>query len=195
MFSVLGGVQPGTKSLADITFRVANYYLAPGGLSLTESEIGLVGRPDREHVLAQALATATGFDYILLDCPPSLGLLTVNALTSARYVIIPVQPEFLALRGLAMMNTTIKRVQREFNPQLATLGVVASFYDPRLIHQREVITAIEEQGFPVLAKINRSIRFAESALAGEHITTYAPEIPGALAFLQLADKVEVLTNE
>ncbi|MBU0491317.1 MAG: ParA family protein [Chloroflexi bacterium] len=190
LYHVLGGQEPGTHALRDIVVKVnPGIYLAPADIALSLSESGLMLRMRREYVLQEALAGATP-DYVLIDCLPSLGILTVNALVAASEVLIPTQCEYLALRGLAMIYQTINRM-RPANPNLQVLGILPTFFDPRLIHSREILEAMRARGLPVLpVVIGRSVRFAESALAHESILTYDPSNPGTQAYQALAEVID-----
>jgi len=193
MAEVLGGASPGKATLQEIVVKLADgLYLAPNDIALANQELGLVQRTGREFILAEALS-GTKADYILIDCPPSLGLLTVNALVAADQVLVPTQPEYLALRGLALFWQTLTKVRgsKRLNPSLEVLGVLVTFYDPRLLHADEVIEAMERQGLPVLPmRIRRSVRFAESALAHETILDYDSRNPSVTAYRELAKVVE-----
>lgn len=190
IYHVIGGSEKGSLELVDITRPVNDFWLAPSDILLAKSELGLVVRLKREQVLRRALESAKGFDFILIDCPPSLGLLTINSLVASDQVIIPTQCEYLALRGIALFYETLGIVWENFNPELEVRGILPTFYDPRLIHHNEVIQALKSRGLPVFStKINRSIRFAEAALKGETVLTYAPEVPGAEAYRELVSEI------
>jgi chromosome partitioning protein len=190
LYEVLGSTAPGTKSLRDIVHRIGpHFFLAPSDIALSRSEAGLMVRLGREGVLKKALQDAR-FDYVLIDCLPSLGILTVNALVAADEVIIPTSCEYLALRGIALFYQTMREVQ-SINPQLQVLGILPTFYDSRLVHARDVLQAMKDKGLPVLeVEVGRSVRFAESSLAGESILSYARNHPGAEAYRKLAEIID-----
>jgi chromosome partitioning protein len=143
----------------------------------------------RESVLKKALDDAR-FDYILIDCLPSLGILTINALVASHSVIIPTVCEYLALRGIALFYQTLHEV-RTINPDLEVLGILPTFFDSRLVHAREVLAAMKDKKLPVFEIIvGRSVRFAEAALAGESILSYASNNPGAEAYRKLAKEID-----
>jgi chromosome partitioning protein len=133
------------------------------------------------------------YDYVLIDSPPSLGLLTINALTAAHQIIIPLQCEYLALRGMRFLLDTIEKVKVKLNPQLEILGVLPTMCNARTIHAQEVIDEIRsifgDKVFPVIIK--SSIRFAEAPVAHQSILEYEPRHNGAVAYRQLA---EVIVN-
>ena len=130
-------------------------------------------------------------DWILIDCPPSLGILTVNALIAAQSVLIPTTAEYLALRGLAAFLGTLGAIRGELNPGLTVAGVLVTFFDGRLLHTQEVIDAMAAQGLPVLPmQIRRSVRLAEAALAHTPIMAYDPSNPAADAYRQLAERID-----
>jgi chromosome partitioning protein len=171
---------------------VAGLDLLPSNIDLSAAEVQLVGEVAREQTLARALAPIVGdYDVILIDCQPSLGLLTVNALTAAHGVLIPLECEFFALRGVALLIQTIEKVKERLNPQLEVEGILATMYDARTTHGREVLARVVEAfGDTVFhTVINRTVRFPETTVAGEPITTYAPASSGATAYRDLAKEV------
>jgi chromosome partitioning protein len=166
--------------------------LLPSNIDLSAAEVQLVTEVAREQALSRALAPVIGdYDYILIDCQPSLGLLTVNALTAADGVIIPLECEFFSLRGVALLIDTIEKVRERLNPRLALTGILATMYDGRTLHGREVFQrVIEAFGDAVFdTVISRTVRFPETTVAGEPITTWAPTSSGAKAYRTLAREV------
>jgi chromosome partitioning protein len=166
--------------------------LVPSNIDLSAAEVQLVGEVAREHALRRVLGSViSDYDFILLDCQPSLGLLTVNALTAADGVVIPLECEFFALRGVALLIQTIDKVRERLNPPLEVKGVLATMYDARTVHSREVLARLVEafgdRTFHTV--INRTVRFPETTVAGEPITTYAPNSAGATAYRSLAKEV------
>ena len=166
--------------------------LLPSNIDLSAAEVQLVNEVAREQTLARALAPVRDdYDIVLIDCQPSLGLLTVNALTAAHGVIIPLECEFFALRGVALLIQTIEKVKERLNPDLEVEGILATMYDARTLHGREVlarvIEAFDTRVFHTV--INRTVRFPETTVAGEPITTYAPSSAGATAYRELAKEV------
>ena len=143
---------------------------------------------------ARSPRSSTDYDYILIDCQPSLGLLTVNALTAADGVIIPLECEFFSLRGVAMLIDTVEKVQERLNPDLKIDGILATMYDGRTLHGREVFARVVEAfGDSVFdSVISRTVRFPETTVAGEPITTWAPTSNGANSYRTLA--LEVLAR-
>lgn len=189
---VLGGATPGSLSLKKIILEISdNLYLAPADLALAATELGLVSRMGRENVLKKALASmADTFDVALIDCPPSLSLLTVNALTAADAVLIPTQPQAVDLRGLRLFLSTLDNIRQELNPDLQTLGILPTFFDSRLTHHKEAIGAMERAGLPLMkVRIGRSVRVAEAAASGETVVTYEPKNPQAQAYRELAEEI------
>ena len=161
----------------------------PANIDLSAAEIQLVGEVAREQVLARALAKVSDeYDVILVDCQPSLGLLTVNALTAAHGVIIPLETEFFALRGVALLVETIEKVQDRLNPSLAVDGILATMFDGRTLHAREVIASVVDAfGETVFETvINRTVKFPDATVAAEPITTFAPSHRGADSYRRLA---------
>ena len=166
--------------------------LLPGNIDLSAAEVQLVSEVAREQTLARVIAPVLGeYDIVLIDCQPSLGLLTVNALAAADGVIIPLECEYFALRGVALLMDTIYRVQERINPRLEVEGILATMYDARTLHGREVLARVVDAfGDKVFhTVIARTVRFPETTVAGEPITTYASSSTGAAAYRQLAREV------
>ena len=166
--------------------------LLPSNIDLSAAEVQLVNEVAREQTLLRVLEPVRNdYDVILVDCQPSLGLLTVNALTAAQGVIIPLECEFFALRGVALLIQTIEKIQERLNPALEVEGILATMYDARTLHGREVLTRVVEAfGDRVFhTVINRTIRFPETTVAGEPITSYATSSGGAKAYRELAKEV------
>jgi chromosome partitioning protein len=174
---------------------VAGMDLLPSNIDLSAAEVQLVNEVAREQTLLRVLQPVVAdYDIVLVDCQPSLGLLTVNALTAASGVIIPLECEYFALRGVALLIQTIEKIHERLNPRLEVEGILATMYDARTLHGREVLARVVEAfGDKVFhAVINRTIRFPETTVAGEPITSYAPASAGAQAYRDLA--IEVLAR-
>ncbi|HUW79141.1 MAG TPA: AAA family ATPase [Candidatus Nanopelagicaceae bacterium] len=171
--------------------------LIPSDIMLSGAEVGLVNEVAREQTLARVLAPALGeYDVVLIDCQPSLGLLTVNALTAADGVIVPLECEYFALRGVKLLVEIIQKVQERLNPELKIEGILATMYDSRTLHSREVLQRICE-AFPEKVfetVISRTVRFPETTVAGEPITTYASSSSGAAAYRRLARELIALAG-
>ncbi len=166
--------------------------ILPSNIDLSAAEVQLVSEVAREQTLTRVLRPLRkDYDFILIDCAPSLGLLTINALTSSDYVIMPLECEFFALRGIALLTDTISKVQDRLNPDLGVLGILGTMYDARTLHSREVLERVVQAfGDDVFhTVIRRTIKFPETTVAGEPITTYASASPGADAYRQLAREV------
>lgn len=161
----------------------------PANIDLSAAEVQLVNEVARESILSRVLRPVLDdYDVVLIDCQPSLGLLTVNALTAAHGVLIPLECEFFALRGVALLVETIEKVRDRLNPRLEVDGILATMYDPRTLHAREVVARVYEAFGDTLLHtvIGRTVKFPDASVAAEPITTYAPTHPGALAYRQLA---------
>ena len=166
--------------------------LLPSNIDLSAAEVQLVHEVGREQTLQRVLAPAIEqYDVILIDCQPSLGLLTVNALTASDGVIVPLECEYFALRGVALLKTTIDKVQERLNPKLQVDGVLGTMFDGRTLHGREVMERlVEAWGDTVFhTVIRRTIKFSDSTVAGEPITNYASSSAGAESYRQLAKEV------
>ncbi|MPQ99741.1 AAA family ATPase [Modestobacter sp. I12A-02628] len=174
---------------------VPNLDLVPSNIDLSAAEVQLVSEVAREQTLLRVLAEVRDeYDYVLIDCQPSLGLLTVNALTAAQGVIIPLECEFFSLRGVALLVDTIDKVKERLNPALEVDGILATMYDARTVHCREVFSRVVEAfGDTVFQTvITRTVRFPETTVAGQPITTWAPTSIGAAAYRDLAKEVLAL---
>jgi len=168
--------------------------LLPSNIDLSAAEVTLVGEVAREQALARTLRPVLAdYDVVLVDCQPSLGLLTVNALTAADAVIIPLECEYFALRGVALLTETIDKVTERLNPRLRVQGLLATMFDGRTLHGREVLrTLVDGWGDTVFhTVIRRTVKFSDSTVAGEPITSYAPGSAAAEAYRQLAREVLV----
>jgi len=171
-----------------------NLDVVPSNIDLAAAEMELIATIGREYILKEILVPVRDrYDYILIDCAPSLSLLTINALTAADSVLIPLQCEYLALRGMRMLIEVIEKVQRKLNPSLKILGILGTMYNARTIHAREVIEEVRsvfgDKVFDVV--IHSSIKFAEAPVAHQPILEYARRHRGAVAYRTLA---EVIVN-
>lgn len=172
--------------------RVEGLDLVPSNIDLSAAEIQLVNEVGREQTLARALYPVLGnYDYILIDCQPSLGLLTVNALACSQGVIIPTECEFFSLRGLALLTDTVDKVRDRLNPRLQISGILVTRFDTRTVNAREVMARVLERFGDLVfdTVITRTVRFPETSVAGEPITTWAPKSGGAKAYRALACEV------
>jgi chromosome partitioning protein len=201
------GIEPGSLDLsvynalldrncdADDVIRktsVPGLDLLPSNIDLAAAEIMLVQEVAREQTLLRVLAPLrVKYDFILIDCPPSLGLLTINALTAADGVIVPLECEYYALRGMALLMDSIERIRDRLNPRLHVDGIVATMYDGRTLHGKEVLARVEEAFGRRLFEsvIRKTIRFAEAPVVGEPILSYAPTSPGAASYRKLSKEV------
>jgi chromosome partitioning protein len=166
-----------------------NIDLLPANIDLSAAEVQLVNEVAREQVLERSLRQVRDdYDVVLIDCQPSLGLLTVNALTASHGVIIPLTAEFFALRAVALLVETIEKIQDRINPDLQVDGVLATMFDARTLHSKEVVgRLVEAFGDRVFETvIKRSIKFADATVAAEPITAFAQKHEGAKAYRTLA---------
>jgi chromosome partitioning protein len=156
---------------------VKNLDVIPANIDLSAAEVQLVNEVAREQILARILRPILGnYDVIIIDCQPSLGLLTVNALTAAHGVLIPLNCEFFALRGVALLIETIEKVRDRLNPAIKLDGILATMYDPRTLHAREVVERLYEafgdQVFDTI--VNRTVKFPDATIAALPISEFAP---------------------
>lgn len=168
---------------------VAGLDIIPANIDLSAAEVHLVNEVAREQILARMLRKVSSeYDVILVDCQPSLGILTVNALTASHGVLIPLECEYFALRGVALLIETIDKVRDRLNPAITLDGIVATMFDSRTLHCREVMERVVETfGDDVLdTVIARTVKFPDASVAGAPITEFAPEHAAAKAYLQLA---------
>jgi chromosome partitioning protein len=172
--------------------KVDGMDLLPSNIDLSAAEIQLVNEVGREQTLGRALAPLKGrYDYVLIDCQPSLGLLTVNALACADGVVIPMECEYFSLRGLALLTDTVDKVRDRLNQRLSLYGIVVTMFDARLLHSRQVMARVVEVFGDLVydTVINRTVRFPDASVAGEPITTWAPKSGGAEAYRAMAREV------
>ena len=172
--------------------RIEGLELLPANIDLAGAELVLVSEVAREQALQRVLAPVRQrYHYILIDCPPSLGLLTINALTAADAVLIPLECEYFALRGMALLMDTIRKIQERINPGLGVEGILATMLDGRTIHGREVLSRVTDAFGDKLFKtiIHKTIKFSEAPVVGESILTYAPKSNGAQEYRSLAREV------
>lgn len=184
-------VLTGQASLADI-IEAHEIDIAPAGIELAGAELALSAAIGRERALERALRPVRDlYDYILLDTPPSLGLLTINAMVAAEGVIVPVQCEYLSLRGLAQLRETLRQVRENLNPDVDIVGILPTMYDGRTIHGREALDLLRESfGDRVYStRIGKTIRFAEAPVVGKSVIRYDPGGQAARWYKQLAREV------
>jgi chromosome partitioning protein len=183
----------GEKQVSDIVAEthVAQLYILPSNPDLAGGEVELVAREKREFVLSQALQSST-FEYIFIDCPPSLGLLTINALTAATQILIPVQAEYYALEGLSQLLNTISAVQQSTNAHLELLGVVLTMFDKRNSLSDQVANEVRNYFGDRLFKtvIPRNVRLAEAPSYGQTIFEHDKWSKGARSYKALAKEVK-----
>jgi chromosome partitioning protein len=171
---------------------VAGLDLLPSNIDLSGAEVQLVHEVGREFVLGGVLEPLLPeYDVVLIDCQPSLGLLTVNALACAAGVLVPLECEYFAMRGVALLTETIDKVSRRINPRLAMDGLLATMYDSRTLHSREVLTRVVDRFGDVVfhTVISRTVRFPDATVAGEPITSFDPASTGATSYRELAKEV------
>ena len=181
----------GEKLISPVEVK-KNLYVLPSSLDLSAAEIELSAEPGREYILKELLSNLkTKYEYILIDSPPSLGLLTINALTAADFVIIPMQAEYLSLRGLAKLNEVISKIQARLNAHLTIGAVFLTQYDSRKILNRDVAYSVSEFfGKDFLEnKISNNIALAEAPSQGKDIFAYNKHCKGAEDYKQLVEEM------
>ena len=201
LYQVMIGDSPLSAAVTKTAYK--NLWILPSTMDLAGAEVELVEMEKREQclksALSQPLSDATGkplvFDYVFIDCPPSLGLLTLNALTCANSVLIPIQCEFYALEGLSQLTNTIRQVRRLYNPTLDIEGILITMYDGRLNLTTQVLAEVKKYfaGKVYKTVIPRNVRISEAPSHGEPINYYDRHAKGAVAYADLAK--EFLRNE
>lgn len=187
--TLLDAIKPPVYSL---TGSFANLSLLPASMDLAGAELELMEREDREYALQRALREVSAdFQYVIIDCPPSLGLLTLNALVAANWILIPVQAEYFALEGLSRMILTIHRINKKQNPDLQLLGILPTLYDARTNLAHQVLEELR-QVFPdkiFSGLIGRSVRLSEAPSFGKPIIYYDSRSSGAEQYRRLCEEV------
>lgn len=188
VYDLLLGSKIQTKDVI-VSTAVEGLYVLPANIDLSAAEVQLVGEVARESALARALRPIVDdYDVIIIDCQPSLGLLTVNALVAAHGVVIPLACEFFAMRGVALLVDTIGKVQDRLNPRLALDAIVPTMFDARTLHAQEVVSRVREAFGDRVTEtmIGRTIKFPDATVAAEPILTFAPTHIGSEQYRQLA---------
>jgi chromosome partitioning protein len=187
MFDVLVHRLP----LQEVIHR-AEVDLAVSSIDLAGAELALSSMIGRERALEKALAVVRdGYDYVLIDTPPSLGLLTINALVASNGVIVPVQCEYLSLRGLVQLENTLSMIRENLNPHVEIEGILPTMYDSRTLHAREAVEILQENFGELVfdTKIRKTVRYAEAPVKGTSVLKYDPSGSAAEAYRDLAKEV------
>lgn len=191
IYDLLVASRPDVRSVI-LPTCVPDLDIVPANIDLSAAEVQLVNEVAREQALTRVLRPVLDdYDVVLVDCQPSLGLLTINALTASHGVIIPLETEFFALRGVALLVETVDRVRDRLNPRLQIDGILATMVDQRTLHSREVLERLEDAFADQLfdTRIRRTIKFPDASVASEPITSYAPGHAGAEAYRRLAREI------
>jgi chromosome partitioning protein len=166
--------------------------LAVSSIDLAGAELALSSMIGRERALEKAIAPVKDtYDYILIDTPPSLGLLTINALVAADGVIVPVQCEYLSLRGLVQLENTLSMIRENLNPDVRIIGILPTMFDGRTLHSKEAVEILTENFGPLVfnTRIRKTVRYAEAPVKGSSVLKYDPRGPAADAYRDLAKEV------
>lgn len=190
IYELLLGIKPVSECILKNVYP--NLSVIPANVNLAAAEIELIGIEDKEYILQKELEfVKDDYDYILIDCPPALNTLTLNAMTTANSVIVPIQCEYLALEGLSDLITTINLVKERMNPDLDLKGIVFTMYDSRTVLSQQVVENVKEH-FPdkiYETKIPRNVRLSEAPSFGQPITAYDSKSAGAESYRNLAKEV------
>ncbi|SMD32922.1 chromosome partitioning protein [Reichenbachiella faecimaris] len=187
----IGQVILGEVDFQDILISREGLDVAPAEIDLADVEINIAGELARESILKKVLANVKGYDYILIDCPPSLSLLTINALNAASRVIVPLQMEVLSLQGLDQIIRTIDQIKEVLNEELQIMGLLPVMVDSRRKLSREIFEHIEENySFKIFnSRIRTNVRASEAPSFGESLISYAPTSNGAKDYMAFADEI------
>jgi len=189
---VLGGADEGYLAIDEVIQNVGERLdLVPSDISLAAAELGMIGRVGRENLLKRNLHGLEGrYDVVLIDCPPSLAILTINGLNAADGVLVPTQPQATDLRGLRLFLDTLAKLRRGLDREdLDIVGIVPTFYDRRYTHHQDAIRAMERGGLKVLTPIGRTVKMAESMAGSQSLQDYERNNPQVEALQQLAEEI------
>lgn len=190
---VIGGSEPGKLPLTAVLYEIVpGLDLVPSDIALASSELGMVMRMGRENVLKGVLtAVSQTYDFALLDCPPSLGLMTINALVAATAVVVPIQPQTNDIRALRLFVDTLEKVKTAgLNPSIELIGILPTLVDDRLIHHQEALQILKQSGLAMMpVTITRSVKVAEAAAGGVSIIQYDPDHKISAAYRRVAKEL------
>jgi len=188
----IASVYSGAADFPEVVRKVSdNLYLIPSDIALSQTEIDIVSRSYREEILTRVLQRLDAPDYVLIDCAPSLGLLTVNALRASNEILIPARPEYLGLRAMSILIKSLRKLQIDMMHDMNIIGILPTFYNSRILHHAEVIAAWRKANLPIFEiRIPQSIRASESSITGQSIIDYAPDNPVSAAYLELAEVID-----
>jgi len=192
LVDVLGGANPGNKEIKQIIRRVGERLdLAPGHLDLAGVELGIASRLGREYILKRALGGLRGYDLVIIDCPPSISLLVVNALVASDSILIPTQPTPVDIAGVRQFIDTINAIRANLETKVNIMGILLTFYDNRYNTHKVALEATNNAGWPVMeTTIGRSVRIAEAAALGQSVLEYDPTNPQAISYIELGKEIE-----
>lgn len=196
MVNVMGGANPGDKTIKQIIKPVANRLdLAPSNLDLAGIELGIASRLGREYILERALDNLTGYDLVIIDCPPSINLLVVNALVASDKVLIPTQLSPVDVAGVRRFTETIDSIRANLNTEVEVIGILATFYDSRLNTHQATLDAMRAADWPLMTvSIGRSVRVSEAAALGQSVIEFEPTNPQAENYIELGKELEQWLN-
>lgn len=197
MVNVMGGANPGDKSIKQIIKPVADQLdLAPSNLDLAGIELGIASRLGREYILQRAIGDLKGYDLVIIDCPPSINLLVVNALVASDKVLIPTQLSPVDVAGVRRFTETIDSIKANLNTEVEVLGILATFYDSRLNTHQATLDAMRAAEWPLMnVYIGRSVRVSEAAALGQSVIEFEPNNPQTENYIELGKEIEQWLNK
>lgn len=165
-------------------------HLLPSNIDLSQAEVLLMSRLEREHILRKSIKTIEkNYDFIIIDCPPSLGILSYNAMVASNYIIIPVMTDYLSMRGIKLLLDTISSVKDGPNSKLQILGIIPTIHESNSIHCKQVLNTLINSfsnKYKVFKPVNKSVKFKEAPVSGKSILSYSPDTPGAKTYKKIA---------
>ena len=197
MLEVFGGADPGERSIIEVIKPVADRLdLAPSNYKMAGVDLNIASRLSREYILKKALSKVTGYDLIILDCPPSMGLIVINAIVASDGVLIPTQPTPVDITGVKRFIETVNAIQEATNTSAKVMGVLPTFYDSRYNTHQAVLDAMRAADWPVTnTAIGRSVRVAEAAAVGQSILEYEPGNKRANEYQELSKEILTWLNK
>lgn len=197
LVDVIGGSNPGDKTIKQVIKPVADRLdLAPSNLDLAAVELGIASRLGREYILQRALKDLKGYDLVIIDCPPSISLLVINAIVASDQVLIPTQLMPVDVAGVRRFIDTVERVRANLNTNVQIMGILPTFYDKRYNAHQDGLEAMRAAGWPIMpVAIGRSVRVGEAAALGQSVIRFEPDNPQAENYIELGKVIDIWLRE